>query len=137
VSRNGDNSRIRFWEDQEGSCPLCERPILDPLNRDHPDPEACNIDHKIPQSHGGTDARRNLQLTHIPCNLAKGCGCPDGDRLHLHGRLVQDTWRAQNFRCAICREPVAPSSINDAGKVKIVDGGLSHVPCLDDLYGAV
>jgi CRISPR/Cas system Type II protein with McrA/HNH and RuvC-like nuclease domain len=130
MSYGSDASRIRFWEDQEKECPLCELPIIDPLNRNRLDPEACNIDHKIPTSHGGSDARSNLQLTHIPCNQAKGCGCPPGDVFHVNGLLPQKVWREQNFRCALCREPITPSGINDTKQVKLIDDGLSHVSCI-------
>lgn len=129
MSYTSDRSRNRFWEDQEGLCPLCGRPILDPLDKTE-----SNIDHKTPKSHGGSDMRSNLQLTHSKCNNAKGCGCPPGDTFHLHGRLPQVTWRAQNFRCALCGEPINPSEINDTVRAKMDDGKLSHVPCIEEHY---
>jgi 5-methylcytosine-specific restriction endonuclease McrA len=60
------------WRDQEGLCPLCEKPIdFEQIA----DPSYANIDHKLPVSHGGSDAYSNLQLTHTTCNSKKGCGC--------------------------------------------------------------
>lgn len=115
---------MRFWEDQEGSCPLCERPILDPLDK-----VDCTIDHKIPVSHGGTDARSNLQLTHDVCNLIKGCGCPDGDHFASYEGKVQAAWRQQRSRCAICREPMTRLEILDKDQVTLVSNRALHVRC--------
>jgi 5-methylcytosine-specific restriction endonuclease McrA len=128
---NRDASRVRFWKDQDGICPLCEGLIPDP--EDHQD---CNVDHKIPKSHGGSDARSNLQLTHRRCNEAKGCGCPGG---HPEGGIIGNhpadyrfrVWRAQDFKCSLCGDTVTPS------EVKLVDDAVSHPDCLRIKYRGV
>lgn len=125
---NRDASRVRFWKDQKEECPLCERPILDPLNRDYLDPGACNVDHICSRSHGGSDARSNLQLAHIRCNEAKGCGCPGNN--HPAGYKFQ-VWRSQDFACSLCGETVIPS------EVRLVDDAVSHPDCLRIKYRGV
>lgn len=120
---NSGPSRIRFWKDQDGICPLCEGLISDPADRDE-----CNVDHDCASSHGGSDARSNLQLTHIRCNSAKGCGCPGNQHPPDYSYQV---WRRQDFKCSLCGETVIPS------EVKLVDDAVSHPECLRIKYRGV
>lgn len=111
-------------------CPLCDRLILDPLDRSD-----CDIDHVIPRAHGGSDARYNLQLSHITCNREKGCGCPLGQHVPYE-QLVQMVWRKQEFKCALCQGPILPSDVLRSSRAKLVDGALSHLACIEDHYRA-
>lgn len=52
-----------LYEEAMGFCQICYR---------YADIRDCNVDHIKPVSQGGTDARENLQLSHIWCNTAKG-----------------------------------------------------------------
>ncbi len=52
--------RIR---DQNFNCPLCGKIMTF---------KACNVDHIIPKSRGGSDALTNLRLTHLQCNILRG-----------------------------------------------------------------
>lgn len=113
-----------FWYDQNGTCPLC-REALD--FECIADPDYANIDHIVPRSHGGSDARSNLQLAHVPCNQAKGCGCgPEG---HDFQKFRHGLWRAQGFRCAVYGEPLGPSEIFDDTLVRVVDEKIGHIAC--------
>lgn len=52
-----------LYEEALGVCQICFR---------YADIRDCNVDHITPVSKGGTDARENLQLSHVWCNTAKG-----------------------------------------------------------------
>jgi 5-methylcytosine-specific restriction endonuclease McrA len=120
---NSGPSRIRFFKAQDGICPLCEGLISDPEDRTD-----CNVDHICPRSHGGSDARSNLQLAHIRCNVAKGCGCPGGTHPADYRFRV---WRSQDFACSLCGKTVIPS------EVRLVDDAVSHPDCLRIKYRGV
>lgn len=54
----------------KGMCQLCGKAVS--LKLKHPHPMSASIDHIIPISCGGTHEPRNVQLTHLRCNLLKG-----------------------------------------------------------------
>ncbi len=58
--------RYRLWKEQNG------QDIYTLQNIGIADLQHCEIDHLIPQSHGGSDTYMNLALTHGAVNLAKG-----------------------------------------------------------------
>ena len=121
-----DGRRRFLFKRQDGICPLCEAPMDegDVLNRNR-----LTVDHKIPVSHGGPDSVDNQQLTHRPCNSAKGCGC-EGDRPDHGPAFRQRLWREQGFVCGEAGDPILPSDLNDRRKVKLSGGMVSHVRCL-------
>lgn len=124
MATNSPTSKRLFWYDQNGICPLCKEPL--DFNQIS-DSKYANIDHIIPKSHGGSDARKNLQLAHTLCNLAKGCGCgPNG---HDYRIFWHDLWRAQGFCCGVYSEPLQPSEIFDQTVVRVVDGKIGHIAC--------
>ncbi|HEX9817090.1 MAG TPA: HNH endonuclease [Candidatus Thermoplasmatota archaeon] len=51
-------------------CKLCGQPV-DPL-LPFDDPMRPSLDHIVPKSLGGTNARHNLRLTHHVCNHLRG-----------------------------------------------------------------
>jgi 5-methylcytosine-specific restriction endonuclease McrA len=65
---SGDRRKIlkELARAQHGHCGICGEAlgVLD----------MCNIDHKVPLAKGGSNAKSNLQATHITCNNAKGGG---------------------------------------------------------------
>lgn len=59
----------RMWVAQNGLCGICSHPI------DEDEiiyPALVNVDHIVPRSMDGENSLDNLQLTHMPCNAAKG-----------------------------------------------------------------
>lgn len=60
---------VKIGNEDGWSCWLCN----DPVDRDlyWPAPGAGSVDHVVPVSHGGTDERRNLRLSHLTCNTAR------------------------------------------------------------------
>lgn len=52
-------------------CALCRAP-LDRSVRDELSPEYVTVDHRVPQSLGGTSEPSNLQLAHARCNRTRG-----------------------------------------------------------------
>lgn len=61
-----------MWRAQNFRCGICRGPILP---SEVLQPDVINIDHIRPRSHGGSDDPGNLQLSHEPCNSAKGSQC--------------------------------------------------------------
>lgn len=53
---------LTFLQKQKYSCVFCgvKLSLL-----------TCSIDHKVPKSKGGSNSKKNLQLTCLPCNWAK------------------------------------------------------------------
>lgn len=64
------NRRILLRD--RGICQLCHEPVRLDVPHDHPD--APQVDHIVPWSHGGTDDDRNLRLTHRRCNRGRNLG---------------------------------------------------------------
>lgn len=62
VHRRIQNAKREFWEKSK-VCAICKKQI-DTYDE-------ANIDHIYPKTLGGTNARRNLQLTHQTCNSKK------------------------------------------------------------------
>jgi len=60
--------RAYVWRISAGLCQWCLRQC----SRTPGDTLQGTIDHIVPRSRGGTDARDNLQLLCRRCNLAKG-----------------------------------------------------------------
>ena len=54
---------MELYQEQNGLCGLCEKPM---------EPDAYEVDHKIPFAYGGGHERTNLQLAHPECNRWKG-----------------------------------------------------------------
>ena len=65
-----------LWASQSGLCALCGEPMMrNRFEAPHSriwEKQRATIDHIIPCSKGGTDARDNLQLAHAHCNKVKG-----------------------------------------------------------------
>lgn len=62
--------RNKVYLRDEGICKLCNQLVH--LSIKYPDPKSPSLDHIIPLSKGGTHALKNLQLTHLECNIKKG-----------------------------------------------------------------
>ena len=62
--------KARIFYRDKGICQLCLQPI--DLTLDYPNPMSYSIDHKIPRSLGGTHEQRNLQASHLVCNVRRG-----------------------------------------------------------------
>jgi 5-methylcytosine-specific restriction endonuclease McrA len=63
------NIVARLYYKHNGLCGICKQPI--DLRIKHPDMMSLSIDHIIPVSKGGTNFQKNLQPTHLICNLKK------------------------------------------------------------------
>lgn len=50
-------------------CQICGEPVK--MNEKYPHPLSSSIDHIIPLAKGGTHERKNVQLSHLTCNLHK------------------------------------------------------------------
>jgi 5-methylcytosine-specific restriction endonuclease McrA len=67
MSTRNKRNRKKWLIDQYGLiCQLCTDPIASA--------EEATLDHIIPKSKGGVDARHNLQLAHRECNNKKSAG---------------------------------------------------------------
>ena len=65
---------LKLIERDGFDCPLCD------ITLNH---GPINIDHRIPQAHGGTDGADygNLQVTHVKCNFERGHrSCPECEK---------------------------------------------------------
>ena len=75
----------KYWKPllaaQKGICPLCLLSIP-------PDPGSVHVDHKVPQSKGGTNDTYNLQAVHTRCNLLKWNRSDDEAREHIAAMLA-------------------------------------------------
>lgn len=78
-------------ERDEGICKLCHLPVTD---------DDWNIDHIIPQSHGGKSYRSNLRLTHKECNRLRGDDLSEDER----NQMVADQLAKQENNCYVCGE---------------------------------
>lgn len=73
--------RDDLWEilyrRQGGRCTICNEKFCNARrpNKKWLRSKFLNLDHRRPQSHGGTDDLANLDLTHKPCNSRKGDSC--------------------------------------------------------------
>lgn len=68
----------RLWQDQEGICALCGKP-MPPTRADVAHATLWKkwrptFDHITPRARGGDDDVANLQLAHATCNKRKGAG---------------------------------------------------------------
>lgn len=79
--------RFSDWEifERDGwRCQLCGRKV-NPRWR-HPHPKSASLDHVVPLSGGGEHSRRNVQLAHLACNVAKKARAyGSGEQLRLIG----------------------------------------------------
>lgn len=50
-------------------CGICGRKVL--MNKRKPNPLSPSLDHIVPLSLGGDHSNKNLQLTHLSCNISK------------------------------------------------------------------
>lgn len=69
IETGNDYCREDVFLDDEYVCYLCEEQ-LDPDSR-HPNPKSPTIDHVVPLSKGGADARNNVRTACLQCNLRK------------------------------------------------------------------
>ena len=86
-SVRGDIGNIRYFkilERDNGCCQICGTKVTAVYDRENPpSPEqqwedtACELDHIIPRSKGGTTVEGNLQVTCRKCNRKKGVSVPD------------------------------------------------------------
>lgn len=68
-NRNAIGVRSKLYFRDKGLCQICNQPVL--IDVAYPDPQCLSIDHIVPISKGGTSSIKNLQITHLRCNLAK------------------------------------------------------------------
>jgi 5-methylcytosine-specific restriction endonuclease McrA len=68
--KKGQKERIKqqLFVEQFGLCWLCDFPMRLPASK-HKD--SATVDHVIPVSKGGTNARANLRLAHRRCNTLR------------------------------------------------------------------
>lgn len=149
-----NTEKYKMWVSQEYECPLCEGPLR---ASEIFTPELVNIDHKIPRSRNGTNARHNLQLTHKLCNDLKADSMPDdpklsdalirvssgGTLLDAYQVRTHSLWTAQDYVCGICRDDIKPSEVyrtsiarifkripsRFGGKADLTNLHLVHVQC--------
>jgi 5-methylcytosine-specific restriction endonuclease McrA len=57
------------YKRDQGVCQICDQHVDDELVWPHP--ESPSLDHIFPISLGGEHSYRNIQLTHLECNLSK------------------------------------------------------------------
>jgi endogenous inhibitor of DNA gyrase (YacG/DUF329 family) len=62
-------SRAALGDRDGWRCQICGQPV--DRERQHPDPLAPSVDHRLPLACGGTNELANLQLAHLRCNLSK------------------------------------------------------------------
>ena len=62
--------RVSLAVEQQWNCPLCQQPLPYELRG------LAHVDHIVPKSRGGSDARDNLQTVHAACNRIKGTLTP-------------------------------------------------------------
>ncbi len=63
---------FEIYERDQWICQLCHKRVNKNLR--WPDPMSPSIDHITPISQGGAHERRNVQLTHVGCNMKAGVG---------------------------------------------------------------
>lgn len=66
-----ETHRAILYKRQHGKCPECD----EPLGKRYATSKHVNLDHRIPQSHGGGDDLANMRLTHKGCNSRKNDSC--------------------------------------------------------------
>lgn len=87
-------------ENQEGICPLCNKPLPEISAKIH-------VDHRWPKAFGGTDDFDNLQAVHTPCNRYKNAsiafeGCKIvKEILHVVVNASRVSSRGSNNDCRI------------------------------------
>ena len=96
--RLGKHNRLLYlFVKQKGKCALTGLPLYRVCG------DGINIDHKVPKSRGGTNARENLQLVYKIANYIK--------KERLESELVSEDYR--EMRSLIVREyPQISSGIN-------------------------
>lgn len=62
-------------------CCICHKKV--DMELKYPDPMSKSHDHIVPLSKGGEDANRNIQLTHLRCNVSKNNNISQGVQMHL------------------------------------------------------
>lgn len=85
-------TRYRLWRKQNGICPLCDEAMLE---TDVPRIMVLTIDHIVPRARGGSNNERNIQLTHIQCNIDKGSNMPVG--ITLFAEMFRPEHRPANL----------------------------------------
>lgn len=126
--------KIAKWKLQNELCPLCEEAILEDelFNGD-----LISIDHIVPRAHGGSDHVSNLNVAHVPCNNAKGCGC-SGAVCEYTGRVFPQqrqlgkrhhAWRRQGHVCYLCNVVISPSHLSIDEIVYYEAGRIYHRCC--------
>jgi 5-methylcytosine-specific restriction endonuclease McrA len=63
------------WMRDQGMCQICGEGVS--KWRRFPHPESPSVDHIVPLARGGEHSMANVQLTHLRCNLSKGCDTPE------------------------------------------------------------
>lgn len=71
-------SKADIFERDGWECGICHQPIDRTLS--YPHPQSVSLDHKTPLSRGGAHHPKNLQATHLRCNIRKK------DRVELESR---------------------------------------------------
>lgn len=61
---------LKIYERDNFQCGLCGKKV--DLSLPYPDKLSASLDHVIPLSKGGTHTEKNVQLSHLHCNLSKG-----------------------------------------------------------------
>jgi len=124
-----NTEKYKMWVNQKYECPLCEGPLK---AAEIFTPELVNIDHIIPRSRRGTNARSNLQLTHKLCNDLKADKMPEGitdamvtvygnagEKLDAYQVRKHSLWTAQGYVCGICHGDITPSQIYRETEVRV------------------
>lgn len=62
-------NRLHIFERDGWVCGICEEPVDRAL--EYPHPRSVSLDHIVPMSRGGGHLRRNVQCSHLACNIAK------------------------------------------------------------------
>lgn len=60
-------SSLEIFNRDKWICQICKNKVNKKLK--HPDPMSPSLDHIIPISQGGLHVRKNVQLTHLRCNI--------------------------------------------------------------------
>lgn len=73
---------LKFINERDGfSCGICHKKVN--MNLKHPNPMSKSYDHIVPLSKNGEHSNRNIQLTHLHCNLSKNNKIDNGVQMHL------------------------------------------------------
>lgn len=61
-----------WWEQQQGHCCICFKPMDAYMRDGHTNPNAASIEHLIPRRENGPNTAGNVRLAHAACNHALG-----------------------------------------------------------------